>query len=192
MIEFLINKIVDYQIRNDSFQESERSVYQYGYTLLFEKGINVLLALVICLITGKWIEIPIFLLLIIPIRIYIGGWHAKKFIVCTIFSNLIIVGATFLEIFKTNVLFFSMIEIVLGGLIVLKAPVQHKNRKLTFGERNKYKTKSIIYWGVESLLACMFIYINELYYANLVIYVHVIIIIAMVLGEICAKDDELS
>ena len=51
MIEKLTNYIVDCQIASGKIKEEEGSVYRYGYTLFFEKLINIAIALIICLIT---------------------------------------------------------------------------------------------------------------------------------------------
>ena len=62
MIEKLTNYIVDCQIASGKIKEEEGSVYRYGYTLFFEKLINIAIALIICLITGKWLAVGLFLL----------------------------------------------------------------------------------------------------------------------------------
>lgn len=61
MIEKLTNHIVDCQIASGKIKEEEGSVYRYGYTLFFEKLINIAIALIICLITGKWLAVGLFL-----------------------------------------------------------------------------------------------------------------------------------
>ena len=91
MIEKLTNHIVDCQIASGKIKEEEGSVYRYGYTLFFEKLINIAIALIICLITGKWLAVGLFLLAVIPFRSFAGGWHAKEFWQCAILSNLMIV-----------------------------------------------------------------------------------------------------
>ena len=48
MIEKLTNHIVDCQIASGKIKEEEGSVYRYGYTLFFEKLINIAIALIIC------------------------------------------------------------------------------------------------------------------------------------------------
>ena len=68
MIEKLTNYIVDCQIASGKIKEEEGSVYRYGYTLFFEKLINIAIALIICLITGKWLAVGLFLLAVIPFR----------------------------------------------------------------------------------------------------------------------------
>ena len=65
MIEKLTNHIVDCQIASGKIKEEEGSVYRYGYTLFFEKLINIAIALIICLITGKWLEVGLFLLAVL-------------------------------------------------------------------------------------------------------------------------------
>lgn len=57
MVDKLVNYIVDRQIASGKIKQEEGSVYRYGYTLFFEKLINILIVTIICIITGKWIEI---------------------------------------------------------------------------------------------------------------------------------------
>ena len=85
MIEKLTNYIVDCQIASGKIKEEEGSVYRYGYTLFFEKLINIVIALIICLITGKWLAVGLFLLAVIPFRSFQEAGMQK----CYYFKNYI-------------------------------------------------------------------------------------------------------
>ena len=152
MIEKLTNHIVDCQIASGKIKEEEGSVYRYGYTLFFEKLINIAIALIICLITGKWLAVGLFLLAVIPFRSFAGGWHAKEFWQCAILSNL-------------------MIFII---------PTQNPNKKLSQNELKKYKKVSFIIWLVQCCLLVVFFVYKSYQFSTIMLYTHIVIVIAAV------------
>ena len=60
MVEKIVDCIVKSQISSGKIKQEENSVYLYGYTLLFEKMINIIIILIISILTGRWIEICTF------------------------------------------------------------------------------------------------------------------------------------
>ena len=87
----------------------------------------------------------IFLLLYIPLRRYIGGFHFSSNIICIFFSTLISIIPPLLS----KQFFVSFRLVILTSLILLIetfliAPVDHKNKRLTNNQINLYKKKSII------------------------------------------------
>lgn len=79
MIEKLTNHIVDCQIASGKIKEEEGSVYRYGYTLFFEKLINIAIALIICLITGKWLAVGLFFLQLFRLEVLQEAGMQKNF-----------------------------------------------------------------------------------------------------------------
>ena len=73
MIERWINDIVNYQIHNKRISVSDREIYQYGYYILFEKIIAVILTICIAALMDAWWEIMGFCIGFIPLRVYSGG-----------------------------------------------------------------------------------------------------------------------
>ena len=87
MIERWINDIVNYQIHNKRISVSDREIYQYGYYILFEKIIAVILTICIAALMDAWWEIMGFCISFIPLRVYSGGGHAKRYVNCMLLSS---------------------------------------------------------------------------------------------------------
>ena len=140
MIEKLTNYIVDCQIASGKIKEEEGSVYRYGYTLFFEKLINIAIALIICLITGKWLAVGLFLLAVIPFRSFAGGWHAKEFWQCAILSNLMIVIMLICieKLCITKEIVYVIFEVITLLALIFIIPTQNPNKKLSQNELKKY------------------------------------------------------
>ena len=178
MIEKLTNHIVDCQIASGKIKEEEGSVYRYGYTLFFEKLINIAIALIICLITGKWLAVGLFLLAVIPFRSFAGGWHAKEFWQCAILSNLMIVIMLICieKLCITKEIVYVIFEVITLLALIFIIPTQNPNKKLSQNELKKYKKVSFIIWLVQ---CCLFVY-KSYQFSTIMLYTHIVIVIAAV------------
>ena len=83
MIEKIVNKLLDTQIKSGLLKDETIPIYRYGYTLLIEVTINVILSLVIGFALGEIGIVILFNLIFIPLRGFCGGWHAGKSWLCT-------------------------------------------------------------------------------------------------------------
>ncbi len=91
MIEKIINGMIQKQIEAEQIAKEDINIYIYGYTLVYEVLINVIIAICIGILTHNLFEVTMFLALYIPLRSFCGGWHADKFWKCTVFSSLILI-----------------------------------------------------------------------------------------------------
>ena len=78
MIEKIVNKLLDTQIKSGLLKNETIPIYRYGYTLLIEVTINVILSLLIGFALGEIGIVILFNLIFIPLRGFCGGWHAGK------------------------------------------------------------------------------------------------------------------
>ena len=182
MIEKLTNHIVDCQIASGKIKEEEGSVYRYGYTLFFEKLINIAIALIICLITGKWLAVGLFLLAVIPFRSFAVGWHAKEFWQCAILSNLMIVIMLICieKLCITKEIVYVIFEVITLLALIFIIPTQNPNKKLSQNELKKYKKVSFIIWLVQCCLLVVFFVYKSYQFSTIMLYTHIIIVIATV------------
>ena len=73
-----------------TIQESDRNVYEYGYQLMIEAFINVVISLLLGAVLGCFKEVVFFLIVFMPLRSFCGGYHAAKTWQCTVLSNLVV------------------------------------------------------------------------------------------------------
>ena len=189
MVEKIVGHIIDCQIDSGRIKQDEIGVYQYGYTLILERGINIAIVIILCLITSRWLEIWGFLIMTIPLRSHAGGWHADKFWHCAIISNLIVI---LMLLVISNISIYSKlvyigIEMIVLSVILLMAPVQNINKPLTLKEKKVYTRKTICIWIIECCLMSVFVIYRQYTYSLIILFAHSIVIIAVLVGKIEEK-----
>lgn len=190
----MVRKIVDYIVKSQTssgkIKQEENSVYLYGYTLLFEKLINIIIVLFISLVTGRWIEIWGFLLAVIPLRSFTGGWHAEKFWQCTVISNTAVILFLLLikETIVKNQMIYTVFEVAIGVLMYVLVPVQNRNKPLTAKERRTFRKISYSIWAVESCIMMVFILHKMYKYAKIILYAHIFIAFAVLAGKMSNRN----
>lgn len=95
MIEKIVNKLLDTQIKSGLLKDETIPIYRYGYTLLIEVTINVILSLLIGFALGEIGIVILFNLIFIPLRGFCGGWHAGKSWLCTMTSAIVLLFSVF-------------------------------------------------------------------------------------------------
>ena len=115
MIKRVVDAIINKQIKEHMLTTQDEKIYRYGYILLCEVILNILIALIIGFIFKEQKIIVFFLFMYIPLRSFCGGWHADKIWKCTIISNIILL----LQIFGKRFILQSMTIGMLIGLFVV-------------------------------------------------------------------------
>ena len=142
----LVNKITDTLIENGTVSEKDRDVYHYCITGVVEMGMALIVTLVLSLIMGKLTETLLFLLIIIPLRSIAGGYHANSGRMCFLLSVLFYLSAIFMSAFiykHLDVKYSLWIYITFSVLILIEAPVDSKNKRLSAEEKSELKRKCL-------------------------------------------------
>lgn len=138
----ILDSLITKQIGLGIIREDERELYQYGYLIMCEWGFNIVMAALIALITGAVQTTIIFLLSIIPLRSFAGGYHASTPGRCAVISNGCLVAVIWFSgiVFRYNLpvgyLFLS--EILLTVVYFVHVPVDTPNKTLSSRERAVY------------------------------------------------------
>lgn len=154
MIHSVALVIADFLFSKDVITEEEKEVCAYGMELIISGIISVVLVLIIGLITGNiWYAI-VYNIMMIVIRRYTGGYHADTHLGCNIcYCGVFLISLIILRIqllVKGDVL--TWIIAAAGYLIiVLNAPLEHHNKRLTFEQKHKYMIISTVL-GISSML----------------------------------------
>lgn len=163
MVQKIVDALVNKQSQNYVMTDEDEKVYRYGYVLLCEVFLNLVIALAIGIVFSKTKEVIFFLGMYIPLRSFCGGWHADKIWKCTVISNVILLlqvyGIANIKMYLSMsgmllVFFFNMV------CIYFISPVDTEMKKISQDEKKIYKRK----------IKCILV-------------VHVIIAIIMVLSD---------
>lgn len=139
-----MNKKIYNILKNNDIKIDE-DLFYYGWANFTHYFAYLIFTFILAFYCNCFKQTIIFLLLYIPLRRYIGGFHFSSNIICIFFSTLISIIPPLLS----KQLFVSFRLVILTSLILLIetfliAPVDHKNKRLTNNQINLYKKKSII------------------------------------------------
>ena len=90
MVQKIVDALVNKQSQNYVMTDEDEKIYRYGYILLCEVFLNLVIALAIGIVFSKTKEVIFFLGMYIPLRSFCGGWHADKIWKCTVISNVML------------------------------------------------------------------------------------------------------
>lgn len=155
MIKRISGCFVDWQIRKHYLQESERALYEYGYEVILNQAVNILIAVLISIIMKKPLAVVAFLVSYIPLRSYCGGYHARTHARCSVISAILLMGICYLEGIlpqEADLLLVAASFLLSGILIFRYAPVEDSNKKLDEKEKCIYRKRGRAVWAVEAIV----------------------------------------
>lgn len=124
-------------------QEDDKDIYLFGVYQGAILLLNICTALLIGVALNMLLEIVIYLICFLPLRIFAGGYHAKTQLRCYIMSSfttvIILLGIQFLQQQESIWEFLSYI--VSFGIIWRFAPVADANKPLLVKEQAIYQKK---------------------------------------------------
>lgn len=155
-----VRKLVQYNIDKGKISKEDADIYKFGYTLLFEKAIIFLITLLIAFIFDAFLEVLIFCIAFIPLRVYSGGYHAKSTIKCMILSGFVLI-CNILAVQQMSDWewgkYFIILELVLFPLLITLSPVEHENRKIEESERRYFRHMVLGIYIIELAIEIIFL-----------------------------------
>lgn len=144
--EMLANKLV----QNGANAEME-DVYAYGIECTLSTLLIVILQIAAGFVLGKPLQMLVFILAWLPLRMIVGGAHANSHFACTLVSvGLGVLSILFSEyIIKAQLLLLIFLLLIGYCVLFFAAPVIHKNHPIS--QKRFYKTRTIarVYAAVE-------------------------------------------
>lgn len=136
------SRIYSLMKKNNIFVEND--VFDYGFSILVTYLKYLLFIIPFSILFKEFVEVFIFLIIFIPIRRFIGGFHFKNLKYCFIGSVLSVISLPYLamRIYIPPVL---VILIILSSvfLTICIGSVDHPNKPLTIYEKKKHTQKAL-------------------------------------------------
>lgn len=148
---------------NHIIKHDDRELYIYG----FNQGLNILLNLITTLVVGllfhNILEVAIFIAAYIPLRSFVGAYHAKTPLRCYIYSivMLILVSVGMKYLLFVNMVYYVILAISALIIFVL-SPVEDKNKPLDKIELKVYRKRTLFILLAE-LIICVLSNVIDLY-----------------------------
>lgn len=147
-MEKLANAITNYYLKKNVIAGDKYDIYFYGFKLIIADIINYMIIITLGMILKKLPESIIFLISLCGLRQFTGGFHAKTFWLCRLSMVITFMGvlmaATFIENLKIEILLTVSINIISIIAIMILAPIENVNKRLSKARRKSNKIKSII------------------------------------------------
>ncbi len=150
-----IGRFVQYLIRMEVICKEDAEIYEYGFWSAFLLIGNTLVSLFLFALTGQMKSGLLYLVLLIALRSYAGGYHSESALLCFFISQGNMVCSAFLaewmmgKIGRENQGYFVAFGIAVAIVIIRFAPVEAEGNPLSVGERKLYqKIVAAILMGV--------------------------------------------
>lgn len=186
MIQKMINRMVEKQVQEQVIDFKEKNIYKYGYILVFEVVLNVILAIMIGYISHNLGEILFFLCCYIPLRSFCGGWHAGRIWSCTIVSNIILVVEVLCLKYISNyinmkiILLLFIFELL---LIIFFAPLETSAKKISKIEKENYRMRIKCILLIHVMVMAIMIFLKSNTYIFIIVYVYGVQIVMLLLEK---------
>lgn len=149
MIQRFSRYIVNYLIRSEVIEDSknDKEYYQYGVEITVSSIISLVLIFSIGVLTSSLLEVFIFVLSLIPIRQFTGGYHANTYLKCNLWMCILCSLTIFIyHITKEAINVYGLIPITIIPIIIIAifSPIENSNKQIPFEKRPILKLTSII------------------------------------------------
>ena len=189
MFEAVVQKIVDNQIEAGSIKESEQSIYLYGYQMLIEFCINIVVSVLIAIVFQAFGSVITFTLAFLLIRGYVGGYHAKTSLGCFCWSaSILIVSVVMVKFIGEQEIWqwFFLLEVIVMPCVFKGSPIPTANKPITDNERIHFNKKVKQIYFLELVIELLLVLLGLREYALSILAVHVVLF-AMVIAEFLQK-----
>ena len=190
MIEKIVDKIINKQLEEKTISKEDINIYRYGYTLVCEVFINIIIAIIIATILKEWILVVLFLIIYIPLRSYCGGWHADKLWKCTIYSNLILVLLIISNEYAIRMvtgIIFLIVFIVCALPIFYMAPVDTESKPISIDEKKVYKKKIKIIVLLHFFIVAAMLFVDRNKIMYVIVFAYITQAVMLIIEKICRK-----
>ena len=145
MISDLSRKISSSFLSRGIISDEDVEVYSYSFEILIATLFNSLAICLFALKTGTVVKTTFYLLAFLPLRLIAGGYHAENhsrcFLILMTVYGLFLFTSYYLPVsYHVYVIVLSLLTSVL--LVFTLAPIEDKNKPLSFQETVSFKKKS--------------------------------------------------
>ena len=147
-------------ISNDVIAESDFELYNFGFEMSLSITANIITSVIIGILLRMPIESMVFLVAFIPLRSYVGGFHASNHFRCYWLSIFAIIATLFLSRFVL-IIYNKMAVMLLGiacvSIMLALMPVQDQNRPLDDIEIIVYRRRAriVLCLEISILIICI-------------------------------------
>lgn len=132
MLKSIAEEVTVLMAANNIIKTEEIEAYTYGLELIIPKVILYAVILVVSLITDTFLMSVAFVILLMCLRRYSGGFHCKTAEICLLVSFLMYLLAIFGYEFVSFIpnMVYGISTVLSSVIVLIFSPVEDKNRPL--------------------------------------------------------------
>ncbi len=174
MIEKISIKVTKFVTEYISVDSRTTEIYKYGFEIFLSSTLNIFLTMTISLILGAPLSGLTFLVCLIFIRSYCGGYHANTYFSCNLCMIILFLLAYFISCFfsylELSSFRFCLIILFVSFIpICLFSPVQNKHKTIPKEKEKKFKIVSIVLFIILGNIGLLLTSLNLLLYGSIII-----------------------
>ena len=164
MFKNIAEDIVFYLSRKKILNQDNREIYVYAFEVVLLNFTLLMILLTISLFRGQHLFFACYLCFFVPLRVFTGGYHAKKSEICFVMSVASYILAMILV--NTNALLFNnakmiFITAILMLLMFLYSPIENINHPLDKVRKKRNRIIARVIVLIDFALLIVF-YINKM------------------------------
>lgn len=193
-MEWISSKLVYFILKNKTIKDDPDHIafYKYGIEITISSILSCFFVIIIGIITGYFVDSVVFLITLLFVRSYTGGYHASTYARCNISMCLSFISIIFLKTHIANA--FSIIGYaLLIPLIVLIVsffcPVENRFKPISKEKRPKLRIASIVVSSLMCTLSmCLIVFSIKL--GETIMFTMVIVSLLVIVGFIKERRNE--
>ena len=144
MLNKIAYKIANKLLANKAIKEEVLDIYVYGLELLLSSIFSAGVIITIGTLLGRFPETVAFLITFSVLRSFTGGYHANSYWKCSVIT-LSVFGIVIIlsEIISVQLFWYGILTIIGILLLLIFAPVDNPNKRLTVEQKSKFKIVSL-------------------------------------------------
>ncbi len=165
MLEYLSHKSASLLLSRLARQDTDKSVYTYGFCLLYSSCFIIFSILLLSGLIEHTKYGIYFFLIFIPLRTYTGGYHSQSYAGCLCVSNACFLITYFLAkgiLGSIPSPLLLIIDLIISIYIYRKSPVEHRSHPIPLGLHSLYQFKTGILLTMFFILLAVFTITNQL------------------------------
>lgn len=181
----LAKSVAFYLYKNQIIDWKNIKIYLYGIELIFSGCIGVINIIFIGLIFDRIYHSIIYLLVLIPLRMYIGGYHADTHFRCnSLFLLFYIISLLALRgcVYWNLEILTQIVAMVLFAVILFIAPLENFNKPMTNEQKNKYRAIGCVLY-IGNLLVAMALNAISSEFSHYINILLILIVFLLIIGK---------
>jgi len=186
MFRSAVKCTTDWLVQGGSISQEDREIYEFGLDKLFSILSNFIFMVGLGLFFGMFMQVAIFYIAYLMIRVYAGGYHAERSWCCFLMSNLVIIPCLlmirFQQTWNVPIVFYSAL-ILCTAILLLLGPTGSKNKMLDEEEKKVYGRRLMRNLVIVVAMALILFFVGFDYYVSAVLCGILLATTAAIIGK---------